>query len=276
MTYTSTGIGEEDNSKKYEGELDILGKISEFKHMLLLTFFILILLYYYIFPSIDSETTPSYIQIICEITLWSTFTILLILNVFSYIFKIDVIQTLRVLFGGDDTDKIASMSEPEKKKLKIKLKKQVFHIPSNTFTFNDSKLLCDAYDSKLASFDEIEKSYEMGSDWCGYGWSEGQMALYPTQRDKWNKLQTKKGHENDCGHPGINGGYISDENIKLGVNCYGFKPSIRPIDASLMENNPEIPKTCKEKQYDTKVNKMKGLIDGIEVAPFNHNNWSVL
>ena len=270
MAYTPTGI-------KNEGESDILSKISDMQPMLLFISFILILFYYYIFPSIDSEITPSYIQIILEITVWSVFTILLVFNAFSYIFKIDIIQTLRAMFSDDaDADKLSNVSEPEKKRLKIKLKKQVFHIPSNTFTFKDSKLLCDAYDSKLASFDELEKSYEMGSDWCGYGWSEGQMALYPTQRDKWNKLQVTKGHENDCGHPGINGGYISDENIKLGVNCYGFKPAIRPIDASRMSDNPEISKTCKEKQYDIRVNKMKEMIDGIEVAPFNHNNWSVL
>ena len=268
MAYTSTGINEE--------KPDFISKITENQTILLFVSVILILLHYYIFPSMETEgITPSYIQIICEITVWTAFTILLILNAFSYIFKIDVIQTIRTMFS-DGEYSVSDFSEPEKKRLKIKLKKQVFHIPSNTFTFKDSKMVCDAYDSKLASFDEIEKSYELGSDWCGYGWSEGQMALYPTQREKWNKLQAIKGHENDCGHPGVNGGYISDENIKLGVNCYGFKPAIRPMDAARMSNNPEISKTCKEKQYDTKVNNMKAMLDGIDIAPFNHNNWSVL
>ena len=268
MANTSTDINEEKN--------DLLSKITDMQPMLLFVSVILILLHYYIFPSMDSETTPSYIQIICEITVWAVFTILLILNAFSYIFKIDVIQTIRTMFSDNtDTAIKSNISEPEKKRLKIKLKKQVFHIPSNTFTFKDAKMVCDAYDSRLASFDEVEKSYELGADWCGYGWSGGQMALYPTQRKKWNKLQAIKGSENDCGHPGINGGYISDENIKLGVNCYGFKPAIRQMDSDRMSNTPEISKSCKEKQYDIKVDKMKALIDNIDVSPFNHNNWSV-
>jgi len=269
MAYTTTDINEE--------KPDFLSKITDMQPILLVASVILILLHYYIFPSMETEgITPSFIQIISEITVWTAFTILFVLNVFSYIFKIDIIQTVRSMFSDSDTSVVSNISEPEKKRLKIKLKKQVFHIPSNTFTFKDSKMLCDAYDSRLASFDELEKSYEMGSDWCGYGWSQGQMALYPTQREKWNKLQTIKGHENDCGHPGINGGYISDENIKLGVNCYGFKPAIRPVDSVRMSNSPEISKTCKEKQYDINVNKMKATIDDIDIAPFNRNNWSVL
>ena len=57
MAYTSTGINN-------EGKSDILSKISDMQLTLLFVSFILILLHYYIFPSIDSEITPSYIQII--------------------------------------------------------------------------------------------------------------------------------------------------------------------------------------------------------------------
>mgnify|MGYP001407546069 CR=1 FL=1 len=38
--------------------------------------------------------------------------------------------------------------------------------------------------------DEIENSYKDGGEWCGYGWSDGQMALYPTQKKTFAKLQT--------------------------------------------------------------------------------------
>ena len=47
------------------------------------------------------------------------------------------------------------------------------------------------------------------------------------------------------------------------------------MDSDRMSNTPEISKSCKEKQYDIKVDKMKALIDNIDVSPFNHNNWSV-
>ena len=50
------------------------------------------------------------------------------------------------------------------------------------------------------------------------------MAYFPTQYDKWKKLQTIKGHENDCGRPGINGGFIDNPNVRFGINCFGYKP----------------------------------------------------
>ena len=52
------------------------------------------------------------------------------------------------------------------------------------------------------------------------------MAFYPTQKSTWNKLQKIKGHEHDCGRPGINGGYIDNPNVRFGVNCFGSKPAI--------------------------------------------------
>ena len=43
------------------------------------------------------------------------------------------------------------------------------------------------------------------------------MALFPTQYEHWEHLQKIKGHENDCGRPGVNGGYIDNPNkIKIG------------------------------------------------------------
>ena len=35
------------------------------------------------------------------------------------------------------------------------------------------------------------------------------------------KNKKKIGHENDCGRPGVNGGYIANTNAKYGVNCFG-------------------------------------------------------
>ena len=48
--------------------------------------------------------------------------------------------------------------------------------------------------------------------------------------------KNSKGHENDCGRPGINGGYIDNHNVKFGINCYGHKPrNYFSIEAELME-----------------------------------------
>ena len=65
-----------------------------------------------------------------------------------------------------------------------------------------------------------------------YGWSDNQMALFPTQKSTYDKLQEVQGRENDCGRPGVNGGYIENPNVKFGINCYGVKPEITPEEVN--------------------------------------------
>ena len=70
--------------------------------------------------------------------------------------------------------------------------KQVFHIPDNKYDYDNAKAICNAYGARLATVKEMQEAYDEGADWCSYGWSDGQMALYPTQYDKWAKLQKIK------------------------------------------------------------------------------------
>lgn len=102
------------------------------------------------------------------------------------------------------------------------------------------------------------------------------MALFPTQEDKWNKLQKIKGHENDCGRPGINGGYIANPNARFGINCYGYKPKITSRERKIMETTPELPITKKDIDFQNMVDQWKQKIPDILVAPFNHTSWSAL
>jgi len=134
--------------------------------------------------------------------------------------------------------------------------------------------LCAAYDSRLATYDEIESSYEDGGEWCNYGWSDGQMALFPTQGSTYDQLQKIDGHENDCGRPGINGGYMKNPHVKYGVNCYGVKPQIDDDEKFLMENASRFPKTKKDKAREEDVERMKKNIGNVLVSPFNHDQWS--
>jgi uncharacterized protein YggT (Ycf19 family) len=152
--------------------------------------------------------------------------------------------------------------------------KQVFHIPSNTYTYTDAKAVCTAYGSELASYNEISDAFGKGADWCSYGWSEGQMAFFPTQEEKWNDLQKVKGHEHDCGRPGINGGYIANPNVRFGANCFGYKPVITLEDSANMSNRPLYHKTSEEIKFDSKVSYYKNKLKDILVAPFNNSSWS--
>lgn len=156
----------------------------------------------------------------------------------------------------------------------IMLAKQVFNIPSNSYTYNDASALCKAYGAKLANYKQIERAYKKGGEWCNYGWSDNQMALFPTQQTTWDKLQGIKGHENDCGRPGINGGYIANPNIRFGVNCYGNKPVMNKDESDLLDKGFRPPLTKKDKQINKKISEYQQYLDTIVVSPFNYNTWS--
>ena len=156
----------------------------------------------------------------------------------------------------------------------IKLYKEVFNIPGNNYTYEQAKSICTAYDATLASYDELEESYNRGAEWCNYGWSEGQMALFPTQKKTFNTLQTIKGHEHDCGRPGINGGYMANPNVRYGINCYGHKPKRTEIEKELMENTNPYPLTKEDMLMEKQVDFWKAQLPNIIVSPFNNNRWS--
>ena len=252
--------------------------------------FILIIVvvgYYILFSSLGSspETisgTPSGSGLkILEIILWGLFILLIILNGMTYIFNTSVTATLKNLFTTtpevdivletDNSSPMMPSAIPE-----ITRKQQVFHIPGNKYTFEDSKAMCSAYGGRLATYKEMEDSYKEGADWCSFGWSDGQMAFYPTQYDKWTNLQAIEGHEHDCGRPGINGGYIDNPNVRFGVNCFGYKPKISQQEMEQMGNTPLYPKTNKEIDFDKKVDHWRSKLSEITVAPFNSNNWSII
>ena len=150
---------------------------------------------------------------------------------------------------------------------------QVFNIPGNYYNYNDAKSLCNAYGSRLANYSEVENAYNNGAEWCNYGWSDDQMALFPTQAETYKNLQKIPGHEHDCGRPGINGGYISNPKVRFGVNCYGKKPKMTDIEEQLMETSTPYPLTEDDILMEKKTEMLKKKLPEILVSPFNYNNW---
>jgi hypothetical protein len=158
----------------------------------------------------------------------------------------------------------------------IKFKKQVFNIPGNYYNYENAKALCTSYGASLATYKQIEDSYEGGGEWCNYGWSEGQNALFPTQQKTFDNLQKIKGHEHDCGRPGINGGYIANPEVKFGVNCYGNKPKINEEEENLMKTASPYPQTKEDLVFQKRVDYWKKKVDEILVSPFNYKTWGQL
>lgn len=205
------------------------------------------------------------------------FIVLAIINGLQYFLGVDIIANIQNIFSGEPEIDIAVNTTqynaptvvPE-----IKLSKQVFNIPGNTYVYPDAKALCTAYGAELATYKQVEDSYTKGGEWCNYGWSDGQLALFPTQQATYDGLQQIKGHENDCGRPGVNGGYMANPALKFGVNCYGYKPQMTPEEEDIMQQTPHYPQTAKDLAMERRVNYWKDNLTDVLVSPFNYDNWS--
>jgi len=204
--------------------------------------------------------------------------VLIAANAFQYFFSINVSAFVKGLFTPNPIVDIVvdkSTYQPEPSPVpEIKFKKQVFNIPGNYYSYENAKAVCKAYGADLASYDQIEEAYNKGAEWCNYGWSANQLALFPTQKQTYNTLQKIKGHENDCGRAGINGGYIANPKIKFGVNCYGNKPKITEEEQEIMQTSTPYPETAEDIAFQKQVDYWKNKVDEILVSPFNSNMWS--
>lgn len=243
----------------------------------------LILVSYYAFLSslgtgIQTSSSSSSGGGIFGIIIAVILVILIFVNAIQYFFSINVTAYIQGLFTPKTTvDIVVDQSAYQPSPVpEIKFKKQVFNIPGNYYSYDNAKALCAAYGAELATYDQIEKAYNNGAEWCNYGWSANQLALFPTQQKTYDKLQSIDGHEHDCGRPGINGGYIANPNVKFGVNCYGNKPKITSEEEELMKKASPYPESAEDIAFQQKVDKMKNNLDQLLVSPFNHNSWGEL
>jgi hypothetical protein len=149
-------------------------------------------------------------------------------------------------------------------------KKEVFYVSGNNYTYDDAPAVCAAYGADLASYDQVNEAYSGGAEWCGYGWTQGGMALFPTQQDTWDALQGEVdiAKRTGCGRPGVNGGYFNPA-TKFGVNCYGVKPK----DGSNSKYPTPLPGTDAG-QFNQMVNKFRSMLTKMTVSPFNRTGWS--
>lgn len=206
-----------------------------------------------------------------EALLWGLLVGVILLKVLQDVFGVDISASIKNIFTNEpEIDIIVNTTTPIPENT---FEKQVYHIPENKYTYTDAKAVCSAFGGKLANWKQLNRAFIEGADWCGYGWSADQMALYPTQYEKWQKLQTIKGHEHDCGRPGINGGFIKNPNAKFGINCYGYKPEITPHERDEMNNKSIYPLTKQDIAFQKRVKHYRKKLPSIKVAPFNSARW---
>ena len=213
----------------------------------------------------SSSTKPFFISLI-EGTAWISLLLNAIVVFMQKTFDINILDYLRT-------------SQPEEEEETVKLPKcqnEVFNVSNNKYSYEDAQAVCSSFGAKLATYDQIEAAYNKGAEWCNYGWSDGQMAFFPTQKGTWDKLQKFPKKKNNCGRPGVNGGYIDNPYIKFGVNCYGKKPTPTENDLKRLEaqQSQPIPLTAEDKELQEKIDYWKKNSDKLQLNSFNNSNWS--
>ena len=198
---------------------------------------------------------------------------------FKYVLDIDIVDLIKGV--KEDPKKDAKTVDASGNVLKTdasgnEIKKEVFNVSNNKYTYEEAQAVCSVFDAELATYDQVEKAYQNGGEWCNYGWSQGQMALFPTQKSTWKKLQDFPKHKNDCGRPGINGGYFKNPYIKFGVNCFGVKPEPTEEDKARLKtkNIAPYPLSPAEKELEEKVNKWKKNKKELALNSYNNTVWS--
>jgi hypothetical protein len=191
----------------------------------------------------------------------------------------------RFKYWGDKSRSVssASVDETSTEESHIKVlehgsKEEVYNIANNKYTFEDAAYACKARGARLATYDEVEDAYKKGGEWCNYGWTDGQMVLFPTQKSTWESLQKDKKTKLSCGRPGINGGYITNPNQTFGVNCYGVKPKERDVDikgnAYVLPNGAGEPSQL-DIDHQKKLEFWKRFGNDItQLNSFNRSQWS--
>ena len=267
-----------------------LNKVNELKEKKLFIVFIILVLivfvYGVLFKYLGVNSQDGRMHFL-RLLLLGIFTFLILVNGLKYFFDYDLVE-----LDNENIKEINISKEKEDKHNNEELndsrilinnqkdnnrlsksresgKKEVFHIGDNIYTYDEAKIICNAYDGQLADYSQIENAYKSGGEWCSYGWSKGQMALYPTQKLTYEKLKRIPGLENSCGRPGINGGYIKNPNVRFGVNCYAVKgkPSTKEIQEMNFHKQLKLPKTENTKKLDF----YKRNINKIVKRPFNKN-----
>ena len=219
-----------------------------------------------------------------EIFLWGLFIFLVLVNGMQYYLGVNIKTAIHKLFSptpeidiglGKEADKLIGLKKEQEKEQAPP--DEVFHLGKNIYNYDEAKAVCKAYNSELASYDQIEDAYNKGAEWCSYGWSADQLALFPTQKVTWKNIKEKQGacgnNGNDCGRPGINGGFIDNPMVRFGVNCYGRKPNATEEDLKKIKDMQLIPKTKEEEELECKAKKMKKKIKDMDLRPFNKAKW---
>jgi hypothetical protein len=270
----SLRIDEDSRFPSYDS-FNILGN---YKIPFVILLIIIILIYIFLFSLLNSATVdnPSskWWVLVLEIILFGTLIVIVALNVKLLNDKqYSFVTELKNLFGKIPEIEVEVDSDisgnTDNCETKDDSDNEVFNIPQNTYTYTEAQDVCSSLNARLATLDEVEDAYKNGANWCSYGWSDEQMALFPIQKSVYNELKKTKKHAHDCGRPGVNGGYFPNTSTKFGVNCYGKKPYRSDKNKTYQESinySPAYP--------DVSYGDVDEQVNDVLIAPFNKGKWN--
>lgn len=269
------------NENSYIPDYDAFNVFGKYKLPFILLLVVIIIAFVFLFSIFNrsnADSDGSKIPIlILEVVLWVILVVVILLN-FKWVNDNNYSFTTEIknLFNDKVTEiDVHAKGDKEPGKDDEKTEKkcanedgEVFHITANKYNYSDAERVCKRLGTRLATYDEVEDAYKNGANWCSYGWSEDQMALFPIQKSVYNDLKKIDGHEHDCGRPGVNGGYIHNKGSKFGVNCYGKKPYITDKDKNFMDRYSYSP------AYSDASYNVASKVSDLLISPFNKSKWS--
>ena len=229
-----------------------------------------------------SSDMPISINLISAVS-WIYLIVVLVVIILTRVFKIPVTDKISSMFTiqpldtaeDEDVGPADEDATPADEEVTVVKPDEVFNVSNNLYTYDDAQNVCSTFGARLATYDDIEDAYNKGGEWCNYGWSEGQMAYFPTQKDTWTSLQKNAKKANSCGRPGVNGGYIVNPNVKFGVNCFGQKPDPRPSELLRMQQSTMVRPMEDNTELDAKLKYWRDNMDTmLTVNSYNKTKWS--
>ena len=176
---------------------DTLNSFGSNPFVLVVLVFI-ILIYYVIFAFLgnstpDSDNFPKGGFIFLEAILWALLILLVFMNGLAYFFNINVVTELKNVFNEKPEIQIESTLNQNQDISGASYDfKEVYHVPGNRFSYHDAKAVCKAFDSELATYNQLLDGQKKGASWCSFGWTKDQLGLYPTSQNHFNQLKKKK------------------------------------------------------------------------------------
>ena len=264
-----------DNDKKEEYLKDKGQELKEyiendFSPIFQIVLIIIFYLFVYLFRIPMKMGHKPALIFVTESLLWLLLLCIIVVKFFILVFDVNILDDFTQLFKVKKEPEVTVIPEEPKDT------REVFNISNNNYTYEEAQAVCKAYGAELATYDQVEDAYNKGAEWCNYGWSANQMAFFPTQKQTWQKLQSNDKNKNNCGRPGVNGGYMANPNLRFGINCFGEKPLATDADKErLTASEPIVPETPEDSELANKVKEWKENPDKyLRLNSFNYNKWS--